>query len=272
MKYLALLPILCLPLAVSAEDLILSTYIKTGSGNASITDASNSGVSLAYGTSNGHNDIGVISALNSSTPATFTQLGDTLTYSFHLDGIVAQNNVITPIYRVGFDFGSTAALRYETSVGTQENLRFGSNTNGIPSSSGVTSSNVSPTWSPFSLKNIRFDDGNEIDAVVSLELVEMTNPTSYNYKMTVSYQSTLDPNDFNSATYTFTGVNGNEVKSIFHTTNSSVMVDGDAYRISGATLVASNSVPEPSSAAALLGLVVIMMAACRRRPRSVSCN
>ena len=272
MKYLALLPLLCLPLAVSAEDLTLNTYSQIGDGNAQLTNASNSGFDLTYGASNSNNDIGVFSGVNTGTPAIFTQLGDTLTYSFQLGGIVATNNNSTPVYRVGFDFGSTAALRYDTSTGSQDNLRFGSNDTGNPFAQGQVSGNVSPAWSPLALKDIRFDDGNEIDVVVSLELVGMTNPGSYDYEMTVFYQSTQNVIDSNSVTHTFTGVDGNQVVSLFHVTNSTGLKEADAYTISNATLVATTAVPEPSSAAALLGLVVIMMAACRRRPRSVSCS
>jgi hypothetical protein len=231
---IALLPMLCFSLAASAADLTMNTYVQMGSGAATVSDLTNSGASVTYETKNDRNDIGIASSISSTTPASFTQVGDTLTYSFHLGGISATNNNATPLYRVGFDFGSTAALRYETSTGTQENLRFGSNNNGNPFAQGVTTDKE--LWSPFDLQNIRFNIGNEIDVVVSLQLVAITSATAYDYEMTVSYQSTLDANDRNTTSCTFMSVNGNQVVSLYHTTNNSGMVATDAYTISSAAL------------------------------------
>jgi hypothetical protein len=107
----------------------------------------------------------------------------------------------------------SAAQRYETSTGTQENLRFGSNKNGNPFAEGVTTDKE--LWSPFDLQNIRFNNGNEIDVVVSLQLVAITSTTSYDYEMTVSYQSTLDANDQNTSSCTFMSVSGNQVVSSY---------------------------------------------------------
>ena len=231
---ISLLSILCASLATSATDLTLNAYVQIGSGAATVSDLTNSGANVSYETTTDRNDIGIASSISSTTPASFTQVGDTLTYSFHLGGIAATNNNATPLYRVGFDFGSTAALRYETSTGTQKNLRFGSNNNGNPFAKGVTTDKE--LWSPVELSSIRFNNDNEIDVVVSLKLVGITSTTSYDYEMTVSYQSTLDASDRNTTSCTFMNVNGNQVVSLFHTTNSSGMVATDAYTISSAAL------------------------------------
>lgn len=228
-----------LPLAAMSAPtaLDLNTFVGTGAGAYTLSGVSTSGASIAYNTSNGANDIGMVATINSGSLTAFTQVGDTLTYSFHLGGITATNNQFTPIFRVGFDFGSTAALRYATSTGTGPRLEFGSNTNGNPFTSGTVHITYED-WCPFDFQDIRFDDGHEIDVVVSLELLAI-NGSLNDYQMTVSYVSTLNLSDTNSKTYTFTNVNGTQVVSLFHVTNSAGMVAGDAYTISNASLTFS---------------------------------
>jgi hypothetical protein len=77
---IALLPILCFSLAASAADLTMNIFVQIGQGAATVSDLTNSGASVTYETKNDLNDI----------------------------GIAATNNNATPVYRVGFDFGSTA--------------------------------------------------------------------------------------------------------------------------------------------------------------------
>lgn len=267
MKFLTnplLVLMLIVPSAYSQVVLNLNSYQGTGNGAYTLSGASSSGASIAYDTSNGNNDIGIVAPINSGSLTPFTQVGDTMTYSFHLDGITATNNNSTPLYRVGFDFGSTAALRYETSTGTQPNLRFGSNTDGNPFASGTTTANEGD-WSPFDFNAIRFDDGNEIDATISLQLVAF-NGSNYDYQMTVFYQSTINPNDLNTKSYTFTNVNGNQVASLFHVTNSSGMVAGDAYTVSNASLEFT-AVPEPSTYALVSGILAVGVILLRHRFR-----
>jgi len=232
---------LLLPLVAMSgpTPLNLDTYVQTGNREASLTAASSSGASLLYldNTVSGSNDTGMVAPINNGSLTPFTQVGDTMTYSFHLGGIVATNNQFTPIYRVGFDFGSTAVLRYETSTGAGPRLAFGSNDNGNPFTSGNVHI-IHEDWSPFEFQDIRFDDGKEIDATVSLQLVGTTG-SLYDYEMTVTYASSTNPTDTNTKNYFFTGVNGNQVVSLFHVTNSAGMVDGDAYTVSNASLAFS---------------------------------
>ncbi|NDV61719.1 hypothetical protein G0Q06_04585 [Puniceicoccales bacterium CK1056] len=238
-RTIVLLSSVLLPLAAMSAPtaLDLNTFGGTGAGAYTLSGASTSGASIAYDTSNGANDIGMVTSINSGSLSPFTQVGDSMIYSFHLGGIAATNNQFTPIFRVGFDFGATAALRYATSTGTGPRLEFGSNTNGNPFTSGTVHV-THEDWCPFDLQDIRFDEGHEIDVAVSLELVAI-NDSLHDYQMTVTYVSTLNPSDTNSKTYTFTGVNGNQVVSLFHVTNSAGMVAGDAYTVSNASLVFS---------------------------------
>ncbi|NDV61717.1 PEP-CTERM sorting domain-containing protein [Puniceicoccales bacterium CK1056] len=249
------------PMAFSQVTLNLNTYVQTGAREATLSGATTSGASLLYldNSVSGRNDTALVAPLNSGSLTSFTQVGDTMTYSFRLSGITATNNNTTPLYRVGFDFGSTAALRYETSTGTQDQLRFGSNTDGNPFASGTTTDFTTDNWTSFALQSLRFDDGNEIDATVSLELVG-----TGSYEMTVTYVNPADSNITTSLSHTFTGVNGNQVVSVFHATNSSGMVDGDAYTISNASLEFT-AVPEPSTYALLSGMLALGAILMRRR-------
>jgi hypothetical protein len=252
------------PLAASANILNLNNFVQTGAREATLSGATTTGASLAYldNSVSGRNDTGMVAPINGGSLTPFTQVGDSMTYSFHLDGITATNNNFTPVYRVGFDFGNTAVVRYETSTGTHPTLAFGSNDSGNPFSSGTVHTTVTD-WAVFDVKEIRFDDGNEMDATVSLELTGISGST-YDYQMTVTYVSTLIPTATNTASYTFTGVNGNEVASLFHVTNSSGMVEGDAWTISDAALQFT-AVPEPSTYVAISGLFALGIVFLRRR-------
>jgi hypothetical protein len=243
--------------------LTLNTFQAFGSGGFTISGATESGATVNYGADVGRNDVGLAAVINTSSLTPFTQVGDTLNYSFSLGSISAANNLSTPVYRVGFDFGSTASLRYETSVGTQPNLRFGSNTDGNPFASGTTTSNEGD-WSPYDFRALRFDEGNEINATVSLELVAF-GASTYDYKLSVTY---TNGSVSNSKSYTFTGVNGDQVVSLFHATNSSGLIDGDTYTISNASLEFAAAVPEPSTVAAIGGVLVFTVVLLRRRMRA----
>lgn len=220
----------------SASSLELESYEMTGAREAVILSATDTGARLVYGNNaaSGRNDTGLVVPIDSGSRTPFANPGDTMTYRFRLGGITATNNQFTPLYRVGFDFGSTGILRYETSTGTAPRIGFGSNDNGNPFSRGTVHV-VHEDWAPFALKDIRFDDGNEIEVTVSLGLLAADDGL-YDYEMTVSYVSTLNPSDTNTKRYTFTGVNGNEVVGLFHVTNSAGMVKGDAYTVSDASL------------------------------------
>lgn len=247
-------------LAVNATPLTLNDYQLTGGGNATITGATNTGASIAY-TADTRNDRGLAASINSGTPATFSSVGDTLTYSFNISGINTTTNAFTPIFFTGFDFGANAVLRYGTSIGSGGELDFTSNTNGNPFSAGTVDFEVAD-WAPFEREDIRFRTGSDIDATVSLELVNITNSTSYDYKMTVSYISTINATDSNTAVFTFTGVNGNEVGSVFHVSNHINMGDGTTFTISEASL---SSIPEPNSFALMGGLAALGLVLSRRR-------
>lgn len=247
--------------AGSASSLTLNDYQLTGGGDATITGATNTGASIDYTADASRDDRGLAASINSGTPATFSSVGDTLTYSFNISGITGTANTVTPIFFTGFDFGNTAVLRYGTSTGSGDDLQFQSNTNGNPFSSGPAQGLVGD-WSPFALEDIRFRTGSDINATVSLELVNITNPTSYDYKMTVFYQSTVNTTDFNTAEFTFTGVNGDEVQSIFHISNSPNMGDGAAFTIGDASLT---MIPESKSIALMGGLAALGLVLIRRR-------
>ncbi|NDV61718.1 hypothetical protein G0Q06_04580 [Puniceicoccales bacterium CK1056] len=247
------------PLAVSATILDINTFVVMGAREATLSGATTSGASLLYldNSVSGRNDTGMAAVINSGNRPPFTQLGDKMTYSFNLSGITAQNNQFTPVFRVGFDFGDTATLRYATSTGTGPRLEFGSNTNGNPFSSGTVHITYED-WvsrSPEDYISLRFDDGNNIDATVTLELVAF-NGSNYDYQMSVTYQDATFPSITNTKTYTFTNVNGNQVLSLFHLTNSSGMIAGDAYTISNASLdftAAGTTLPTPEIQIAIVG-------------------
>jgi hypothetical protein len=248
--------------ASASISLSLDTYQGIGQGEHTITGASSLGATVLYDERLGtRNDVALVSSISAASLTPFTQVGDSMTYSFHLSDITAQNG-LTPLYRVGFQFGSTAALRYETSTGTGPRLAFGSNATGNPFEQG-TIHIVHEDWSPFALQEIRFADGNGIDVTLSLELVAV-NESLYDYEMTVFYVSTISPSVSNSKSFTFTGVNGNQVTDSFHATNSSIMVVGDAYTVSGASLEFS-AIPEPSTYVLLSGLFVLGVVALRRQ-------
>ena len=252
--------------SMAAVVLNLNTYARTGNGASTVSGASNTGASITYDSPATPTDIGMVATVQSGSQTPFTQVGDTLTYRFNLGGITATNNNFTPLYRVGFDFGSTAALRYETSTGTQPNLLFGSNTTGNPFSSGTMTANIAD-WSSNTAEGnytaIRFDDGNNIDATVTLEVVAI-NGSLFDYEMTVTYQSTISTSVSNTKNHTFTGVNGATVVSLFHVTNSSAMVPGDAYTISNASLEFT-AVPEPATYALVFGILSVGVGWMRRR-------
>jgi hypothetical protein len=216
----------------SQVDLQLNTFEQIGSREATLSGASVAGASLEYlANPSGNNDIGMVSVIDDKGLQSFTTVGDALIYAFTLNILQATENNVTPLYGVGFDFGGTAALRYETSTGTQPNIRFGFNTDGNPFASGTVTDNDAG-WSPYDFRALRFDEGNQIEATVALKLVAV-NGLGYDYELTVRY---TDGTISNSRSHTFTSVNGNQVISLFHATNSAGMVDGDAYVISNASL------------------------------------
>lgn len=252
----------------NAQAVVLGTYQATGSAeNFSVSGGSNSGASASYdATVATRNDGGIFSFTNGgSGGVTFTTVGETLNYTFTYSGITMVNNLTTPAFRTGFDFGSTAFVYHMTSTGSQPNLDFYANTNGNPFSLGAQVGTTVSDWSPFANQNIRFATGNTINATVSLQLDAINGDSTYDYTYTVTYEG---GGDSNTASQAFTGVAGNNIVSIFHGANSSgVNVDGNAWTVSNASM---ELVPEPSTNM-LLGLAGLAGAAAlvaRKRHRS----
>jgi hypothetical protein len=239
MKIRSLTPLilgLFVPLVGSAQFLDLDTFQQTGAREVALSGASSSGASLEYldNSVSGRDDTAMVATISSGSLTPFTRVGDKMTYSFHLSEITATENLFTPLYRVGFRFGDSGSLRYATSTGTGPRIEFGSNADGNPFASGTVHITYED-WTTFDYSAIRFNDGNEMDVTVSLELVAVDGDL-FDYEMSVTYVSTINPSVTNSKSYVFTGVEVNQVTQIFHSTNSAGMVEGDAYRVSSASL------------------------------------
>jgi hypothetical protein len=244
----------------------LNSYAGTGGGEFTLSNASATGATITYNAPSTRYDIGTVATISSGSLTPFSQVGDTLNYSFSLGSISVANNLFSPVYRVGFDFGSTGILRYATSTGSGPRIEFASNDNGNPFSGGnihVTHEDWSENVTGSDNSSLRFDDGNDINATVSLELVNIDG-SLFDYEMTVTYQSTISTSVSNSKSYTFTGVSGDQVVSLFHVTNKSGLVANDTYTISNASLQFT-AVPEPSTYGFALGIVAMAFLWMRRR-------
>jgi hypothetical protein len=217
----------------AVEILEFDPFVSVGAREVKFSEASKTGGTLEYldNSVSGRNDTAIIAPISSSSLRTFTKVGDVMVYRFQLADIVTANNLFTPVFRVGFDFGDTAALRYATSVGTAPRIEFGSNTDGNPFAEGTVHI-THEDWAAYDFRLIRFDEGNVIDVALSLELVA-THGTVHDYLMNVEYSNGTV---FNTKNYTFAEVHGDQVVSLFHATNSSGMVTGDTYTVRAASL------------------------------------
>ncbi len=228
-------------LDASAQSL-LGNFQATGAAtNGSFVGNGNLGGSVSYdATATTRNDYGIFSFVaGASGGFTFASVGDSVTYTFTYSDIIMANNLVTPAFRTGFDFGSDAFVYHMTSTGTQPNLGFYANDNGNPFTLGAQVGSLVTDWSGFENQFIRFATGNTIDAVVSLTL-DSIGVGTYDYLYEVTYTG---GGDSNTASQLFTGIGGNNLVSIFHGANSSgVNVDGNSWAVSNAQLV-----PEPST-------------------------
>lgn len=234
-----------LALNAHAQAVVLGNYQATGGAeNGSISGANNLGASVSYdATAVTRNDYGIFSFTDgSSGGVTLANVGDSVVYSFTYSGITMANNLTTPAFRTGFDFGTTAFVYHMTSTGSQPNLGFYANTSGNPFALGSQVGSTVSNWSDFANQNIRFATGNTIDAVVSLTLDAINGGGTFDYLYEVTYTG---GGDSNTASQLFTGVTGNNLVSIFHGANASgVNVDGNAWTVSNASMTL---VPEPST-------------------------
>jgi hypothetical protein len=246
---------LCLAaLETHAQTVTMGTFGRVGNAtNFVVTGASALGASASYdSTPTTANDAGLFSSLNGGTGVTFANLGDSLNYTFTYSGITFSTTAFTPVFRTGFDFGSSAFLYHNTSVGSGSSLNFFANNNGNPFTTGTQVGSTISDWAVNAVGTnrtaLRMATGNTIDAIASLTLDAVNGDGTYDYLYTVTYAGGLTNN---TASQLFTGVNSLTVDRIFHGANNiNVNTAGNTWAVSNASMEFT-AVPEPSTYALL---------------------
>jgi hypothetical protein len=258
-------------LETHAQVVTMGTFTGTGSAtNFVVSGQSALGASASYdATPNTANDAGLFSTLNGSG-VTFANVGDSLTYTFTYSGLTMLSNAFTPVFRTGFDFGSSAFLYHNTSVGVGNSLNFFANNNGNPFTGGSQVGSTIDDWSVNAVgtnrTSLRMATGNSIDAIVSLTLAADNGNSTFNYLYEVTYTSSSTNN---TASQLFTGINSLTVDRIFHGANNpNVTATGNAWTVSNASME-FEAIPEPSTYALLtLGALGLGAHVLRRRRKS----
>ena len=234
--------------SVMADPVSNGAYIKIGHAtNVVVSGLSTGGGTVSYGSTPDRADGGIATILGAGQ-ATFNNVNDKLIYKFRYLDIVMNYNGVTPIFRTGFDFGSSAVVYHATSTGSQPNLDFFANDNGNPFSMGTQVGARVTGWSPFALQHLRFRTGETIDGTVSLTMTADHGNGTYDYLYEVAYQE-VGGADYNYASQVFAGVAGNNVDRIHHLFNVTQVQDPThTWTVSNASV---EMIPEPST----LGLV-----------------
>ena len=237
-----------------AQVVTMGTFTSTGNAtNFVVSGQSALGASVSYdSTPTTANDAGLFSTLNGLTGTTFSSVGDSLNYTFTYSGMTFSTTAFTPAFRTGFDFGSSAFLYHNTSVGSGSSLNFFANNNGNPFTAGTQ---VGPTISDWAVNAVgtnrtalHMATGNTLDAIVSLTLDADNGDGTYDYLYTVTYAGGYSNNTANQL---FTGVNSLTVDRIFHGANNlNVNTAGNTWAVSSAAMEFT-AVPEPSTYALL---------------------
>lgn len=259
-KYLALF--LLLGAITSAHAASVTTGNWSGDGadvDNTFTANGSAGFTELYGAdSDAKYDSGA--SANFTSDVTLDVTNNTLQFSFTVGNITSvggSNNA----FRVGFrnnDDGTTndATVHYTFGYGDpgdRTDGRFAGNSG----SSNVFSSGtqIGATGSVTSAVNELFT-GNTANLTVTLIYLSDAGAGLHNYQAEIDWDGeTISSSTFTRNTDTWDGVYVN-------TNNVNVNIASDTYTVSGASV---SVIPEPSSAAALLGFAVLMMVSRRRR-------
>lgn len=232
----AFLAVLWMPVAVNATSLTLSEFQEEGGAPyASASNLSLSGGKVTYvqGAAEDMNNIFIRSALDGSF--TFTGVGQRISYTFVFQDLVIPVNAGSPQMRSGFVL-ENATIRHTTSMGTGGSLSFAREASNNFQAMGTPVGAVVEDWSPFDKRGIRFDDGNTIQATVTLELIAIRGGDSFDFIYRVTYEN--PDGIFNAAVQLFEEVPSATITAVFHGTNWSGTqnAEGMTWSVANASL------------------------------------
>ncbi|BAM04887.1 PEP-CTERM sorting domain-containing protein [Phycisphaera mikurensis] len=271
MKIVPTTPALLLAAATAvpaaAAPVTLGDFTRLGADtDATVSFSGNTGGTVAYN-ANGEPrvDVGIVSSLTEA--ATFTQVGDKITFSGTYDSITTSASSNNAFYN-GFLFNSVAAPRNGSGEVLKVNLGYGSDSAGDARFTRIGNNSAFAGGSAFAGEVIFEDDqkfatGNAVDFVYTLELTGIGAGTSasFDYQFTAEFAATATSGAA-SITAAVNGVGTDTVTAVYAATNNGSFFNPNDTWTLGNAAVDFTPVPEPASALLLAAGGLVML---RRR-------